>query len=384
MSQPDPRSIACLERLIGFDTTSRNSNIACMDWARGHLEGLGARIRMNPVGTDKVNMLATFGDGPGGIVLSGHVDVVPVDGQAWTSDPFTATLRDGRIHGRGACDMKGFDAVILGHAPDFAAAALRQPIHIALTCDEELGCTGIPHLIRAMDEWGIHPTGCIVGEPTDMQLVSAHKGGRVYRCTVKGRAAHSSRTHTAVNAIEYAARIIARIHEIGARERDQGLRVEGFDVPFSTISTNLIEGGSGQNIVPAICEFLFDYRYVPGFDPDSIMHDLANLAAALQIQMQMIDPDTGISFRQTADIPALPSAEGSDLFAMAHGLLDNKQVAQVAYGTEASFFSAYGVPSIVCGPGSIEQAHKADEYVSLEQIALCDRFIDGVVRHLSV
>ncbi|MCX7382066.1 MAG: acetylornithine deacetylase [Alphaproteobacteria bacterium] len=385
---PDPRTLAALRTLIGFDTVSRNSNLACIDWARAHMEAHGATTRMDwNADRTKANMLATFGEGPGskargGIVLSGHVDVVPVDGQAWTSDPFTATERDGRIYGRGACDMKGYDAVILGHVPDFLAKPLREPIHVALTYDEEVGCLGIPHLITAMAGWGVHPSGAIIGEPTSMRLVSAHKGGRVYKARVTGKAAHSSLTHTAVNAIEYAAAIIARIQAIGARERDHGARAEGFDVPFTTISTNLFTGGNGPNIVPALAEFLFDYRYIPGFDPDAIIGELQSLADQLTAQMRAIAPAAGIEFTRVNAIPALSPCPEAAVYRLAQSLLADKTVEKVAYGTEASFFEAYGVPSIVCGPGSIVHAHKADEFVPLDQLALCDSFIAGVVEHL--
>ncbi|MGL4444935.1 MAG: M20/M25/M40 family metallo-hydrolase, partial [Alsobacter sp.] len=239
---PDPRTMARLAEILAFDTVSRNSNLACIDWARAHMEAHGAACRLdfNADGT-KANLLATFGEGPGGIVLSGHVDVVPVDGQPWTVDPFALTVKDGRAYGRGACDMKGFDAVVMGHVPDYAAAAEAggEPIHVAFTYDEEQGCLGIPKLIDAMAAWGVKPRGALIGEPTSMRLVSAHKGGYVWRCRVTGKAAHSSLTHEAVNAIEYAARIIARIQDISDRERIGGKRVEGFDVPFTTISTNL-------------------------------------------------------------------------------------------------------------------------------------------------
>ncbi len=268
-------------------------------------------------------------------------------------------------------------------SPDYAAAKLSQPIYVALTYDEELGCLGIPHLISAMEQWDVHPAGCIVGEPTSMRLVSAHKGGRVYRCRVTGRAAHSSLTHSAVNAIEYAAVIIARIQAIGARERDGGLRVAGFDVPFTTISTNLISGGNGPNIVPATAEFLFDYRYVPGFDAESIISDLRALGDELTQQMRRIAPEAGVEFIPVNEIPALAPDETADIHRVALGLLAEKTVEKVGYGTEASFFQRYGIPSIVCGPGSIVQAHKADEYVALDQLSACDDFIEGVVRHLS-
>jgi acetylornithine deacetylase len=376
-------TITTLTDLIAFDTVSRNSNLECIDWARALVEAQGATTRMDwNADRTKANMLATFGEGPGGTVWSGHVDVVPVDGQAWTADPFTATIRDGRLHGRGACDMKGFVAAVLAHAPLFGEAKTREPIHIALTYDEEQGCLGIPHLIRAMELWGVHPTGCIVGEPTSMRLVSAHKGGRVYRTHVTGRPAHSSLTPTAVNAIEYAARIIARIAEIAARFRDHGARDDGYDVPHTTISTNMFEGGNAPNIVPERAEFLFDYRYIPADAPEPIIAELQALAAALQTEMQAIAPETGIAFTLVNAIPALLSAEGSAIFASAHALATDPVIEKVAYGTEAGFFSNYGIPSVVIGPGSIQQAHKPDEYVSLDQLALCDRFIEGLVATL--
>lgn len=376
-------TVATLSKLIAFDTVSRNSNLACIDWARALVEARGATTRMDwNADRTKANMLATFGEGPGGTVFSGHVDVVPVDGQDWSSDPFAATIRDGRLHGRGACDMKGFVAAVLAHAEVFGAAKTREPIHIALTYDEEQGCLGIPHLIRAMADWNVHPTGCIVGEPTSMRLVSAHKGGRVYRCRVAGRAAHSSLTPTAVNAIEYAACLVARIAEIGARFRAYGARADGFDIPHTTISTNLFEGGNGPNIVPALAEFLFDYRYIPADAPEPIIEELRTLAESLAAEMRAVDPDTGIDFTLVNAIPALTSAEGTKLFTLAHALAADPAVEKVAYGTEAGFFSDYGVPSIVIGPGSIQQAHKPDEYVSLDQLSLCDQFIEAIIPNL--
>jgi acetylornithine deacetylase len=378
---PDPRTLACLEKLIGFDTVSRNSNLALIDWARAHLEAQGAKIRMDwSKDRRKANMLASFGEGPGGIVLSGHTDVVPVDGQSWTSDPFTATVRDGKLFGRGACDMKGFVGVVLGHAPDYLSASSREPIHVALTYDEELGCLGIPHLIAAMQGWGIEPAGCLVGEPTSMRPVSAHKGGRVYRCKITGKAAHSSLAPDVVNAVEYAARIVSLIQSIADRERREGLRDEKFDVPHTTISTNLFNGGTGANIVPAAAEFLFDFRYVPGFDPDALIAEIEGFAKGeLVPRMQAVDPRSGIEFELINAIPPLDAKETDAIFRRVCGLVPGEAVEKVSYGTEASFFQNCGVPSVVCGPGSIAQAHKADEFVTLEQLARCDRFIDGLI-----
>ncbi len=382
---PSPATLDCLRQLIGFDTTSRNSNLALIDWAEAHLARHGASVRRsyNRERT-KANLFATFGEGPGGVVLSGHSDVVPVDGQDWTTDPFQADIRDGRLYGRGACDMKGFIGVVLAQAPNFSRAPLRSPVHVALSYDEEVGCLGITPLLSDLAEAGIRPDGCIVGEPTSMRMVTAHKGGRVYRCCVRGHAAHSSLTPSGVNAIEYAARVISFIQDLSWREEAQGLRVDGLDVPFSTISTNMISGGSGKNIIPAWCEFFFDYRYVPGVAPDDFIDAIrAYVAEQVEPRMQRHHPHAGIEFERTGDVPALNGQEQEAIAQLAQSLLRPQPVTKVAYGTEAGFFQLAGIPSIVCGPGSIEQAHKADEYVPLAQLAQCERFIEGVVARLA-
>ena len=381
MTEPDRRTLECLDKLIAFDTVSRNSNLALIDWAKAHLEAHGATIRMDfSEDRRKANMLASFGEGPGGIVLSGHTDVVPVDGQNWSSDPFKATIRDGKLHGRGACDMKGFVGVILGHVPDYVKAAAHEPIHVALTYDEELGCLGIPRLIAAMQRWGIRPGGCLVGEPTLMRPVSAHKGGRVYRCKVTGKAAHSSLAPHAVNAVEYGARIVSLIQEIAEREKREGLRADSFDVPHTTISANIFNGGTAGNIVPASADILFEFRYVPGLDPDALFGEIEAYARReLVPRMQAIDPQSGIAFELVNGIPALDAKETDAIYARICGLVPGETVEKVSYGTEASFFQAAGVPAMVCGPGSIAQAHKPDEYVTLDQLARCDRFIDALI-----
>jgi len=383
LTEPDSRTLECISRLIGFDTVSRNSNLALIDWARDHLERHGATIRIDwSEDRQKANLLASFGEGPGGLVLSGHTDVVPVDGQDWTSDPFVATMRDGKLFGRGACDMKGFVGVILGHVPDYsaAAAARLEPIHVALSYDEEVGCLGIPRLIAAMRQWGIKPSGCLVGEPTLMQPVCAHKGGEVYRCRVTGKAAHSSLAPTAVNAVEYAARLIALIQSLADYERRSGLRVEGFDVPHTTISANIFRGGNGANIIPASAEFMFEFRYVPGYDPQALIAKIRRFAAEeLEPAMRAVDARTGIEISLVNAIPALDAKEGDAIFRRIRDLTPGEPVTKVSYGTEASFFQEAGIPAMVCGPGSIAQAHKADEYVALEQLARCDRLIDGLI-----
>jgi len=382
---PQPDTIESLRQLIAFDTTSRNSNLALIDWAEAQLSRHGARIRRsyNPERT-KANLFASFGEGPGGVVLSGHSDVVPVDGQAWSTDPFQADIRDGRLYGRGACDMKGFIAVVLAQAAAFARAPLRSPIHVALSYDEEVGCLGIGPLLHDLAQAGIRPDGCIVGEPTSMQMVTAHKGGRVYRCTVHGRAAHSSLTPRGVNAIEYAARVISFIQDLSWREEAEGPRLDGLDVPYSTISTNTISGGNGKNIIPAECEFFFDYRYVPGKPPEEFIEQIRNYVTEhVEPRMKRVHPQAGVELALTGSIPGLNAEEQSSIAQLAQSLLRPGPSAKVAYGTEAGFFQQAGIPSIVCGPGSIEHAHKPDEFVTLEQLAECEQFMRRLVARLA-
>jgi acetylornithine deacetylase len=382
---PSTATLDCLRQLIGFDTTSRNSNLALIDWAGALLEGHGAKLRRAyNADRTKANLFATFGEGPGGIVLSGHTDVVPTNGQPWTSDPFKAEVRNGRLYGRGACDMKGFIGVVLGHAAQFAAAPLRTPIHIALSYDEEVGCLGIPVLLDELAIAGIKPDGCVVGEPTDMQVVTAHKGGRVYRCKVHGRAAHSSLTPQGLNAIEYAARVITFIQDLAWREEEQGPRVDGFGVPYTTISTNVISGGNGRNIIPAECEFFFDYRYVPGVEADRFINTIqAYVAEHVEPRMKARFPDAGVTLERMSDVPALDAKEQDSITLLAKSLLRPHASAKVSYGTEGGFFQRSGTPTIICGPGSIEQAHKADEYVDLSQLQQCEQFMDKLVQRLS-
>ena len=385
MDAPSKETIDDLSALIGFDTVSRNSNLALIDWAAERLEAEGARLRYDfNAEKTKANLFATFGEGPGGVVLSGHTDVVPVDGQAWTTDPFRADIRDGRLHGRGACDMKAFIGVVMAKAPLFAAARLREPIHVALTYDEEQGCLGVPGLVADIQRAGIQPSGCIVGEPTDMRVVAAHKGGRIYRCCVHGVAAHSSLTPRGVNAVEYAAKLISHIQDLADQEEATGTRQDGYDVPFSTISTNVISGGNGKNIVPAECEFFFEYRFLPGLSPDMFIDAIQAYAdTELLPRMKARSAAAGIEFDCIGRIPPLDTQDSDEILKLALALSGDNSGGRVAYGTEAPFFAEIGIPSVICGPGSIEQAHKPDEYVSLDQLAICERFIDQLVVRLS-
>jgi acetylornithine deacetylase len=380
-----PETLAIIERLIGFDTTSRGSNLGLIEWTRDYLKGYGIESRLTyDAGGNKANLFATVQKGAKpGIVLSGHTDVVPVDGQNWASNPFKATLIDDKLYGRGACDMKSFLAVILAMAPHFAAANLKAPIHFALSYDEEVGCIGARRLLEDLARNDIRPAGAVIGEPTSMQPVIAHKGKRSYQCCVRGKEAHSALTPQGVNAIEYAARIIGYIRHMAERMRDCEPRDNGFDVPFTTLQTGVIAGGTAGNIVPRECNFQFEFRYLPGADPDALEREIKDYAERVILpEMHRTDPDTGISFETKAEIPGLNTAEEDQVTRLAQALSRNKSTSKVAYATEGGLFQRAGIPAIICGPGSIAQAHKPDEYVTLEQVALCESFMERLLEQM--
>ncbi len=380
-----PETLALIERLIAFDTTSRGSNLGLIEWARDYLKGYGIESRLTyDAAGNKANLFGTVQHGSKpGIVLSGHTDVVPVDGQNWASDPFKATLKDGRIYGRGACDMKSYLAVILAMAPRFAAAPLKAPIHFALSYDEEVGCIGARGLLEDLARNDIRPAGAVIGEPTGMQPVIAHKGKRAYRCCVRGKDAHSALTPQGVNAIEYAARIITYIRHMAERMQACELRDYGFDVPFTTLQTGVIAGGTAGNIVPRECIFQFEFRYLPGADPDALEREIKDYAERVILpEMQRTDPGTGISFETKAEIPGLNTGEQDQITSLAQALSRNKTTTKVAYATEGGLFQRAGIPAIICGPGAIAQAHKPDEYVTLEQVALCESFMDRLLEQM--
>ncbi len=379
-----------IQRLVGFDTTSRDSNLGLIEWVRDWLKGQGveSRLTYDPSGT-KANLFATIQPGTRpGIVLSGHTDVVPVDGQPWDTDPFKATIKDDRIYGRGSADMKSYIAAALAMTPRFLAADLKSPLHFALSYDEEIGCLGVRGLIEDLARAGIKPAGCIIGEPTSMQPVVAHKGKRAYKCCFRGREAHSALTPQGVNAIEYAARLVVYIRHLAERMRDCETRDNGFDVPFTTLQTGVIKGGTAANIVPRDCEVHFEFRYLPGVDPEALESEIRSYAERVLLpEMRAIDPATFISFETKAEIPGLdPSVERAEqdrVTALAQALARNPSIAKVAYATEAGLFQGAGIPSIICGPGSIGEAHKPNEFIALEQVALCESFMERLLAELS-
>jgi acetylornithine deacetylase len=384
-SRVSPETLAMIERLIGFDTTSRGSNLGLIEWTRDYLKGHGIASRLTyDAGGNKANLFATVDKGnKPGIVLSGHTDVVPVDGQDWASDPFKATAKADRIYGRGACDMKSYLAVVLAMAPRFAAADLRAPVHFALSYDEEVGCVGARGLLEDLARNNIRPAGAVIGEPTGMRPVIAHKGKRSYQCCVRGKEAHSALTPHGVNAIEYAARIITYIRHMAERMQTCEPRDHGFDVPFTTLQTGVISGGTAGNIVPRECIFQFEFRYLPGADPDALEREIKDYAERVILpEMQRTDPGTSVSFETRAEIPGLDTAAAAEVTRLAQALSRDQSASKVAYATEGGLFQRAGIPAVICGPGSIAQAHKPDEYVTLAQVALCESFMERLMQQM--
>jgi acetylornithine deacetylase len=384
-SVPSAAARSMIERLIAFNTVSRDSNLGLIEWVRDYLTKLGATTRLtHDASGKKANLFATLGDSKNpGLILSGHTDVVPVDGQNWDTDPFAASEQDGKLFGRGTADMKGFIGIALTQAPKFLAALnanrLDAPLHYALSYDEEVGCLGVRGLIRDLEENGIRPAGCVVGEPTSMQPIIAHKGTHRFRCAVRGREAHSSYVTHGVNAIEYAARLVVYIRQIADRLAQFEQRDNGFTVPYTTLSTGLIRGGIAANVIPKDCEFQFDMRTLPQASPDALYQEIRAYAQALTREMQAIDSAAGIDLVWSTQTVGLAASESDAIVQWAMSLSRNSQVGKVSYGTEAGLFQQMGVPSVICGPGDIAQAHRPNEFVALEQLAQCESFMNRIL-----
>ncbi|KVE74877.1 acetylornithine deacetylase [Burkholderia vietnamiensis] len=382
----DTSSRTLLARLVGFATVSRDSNLAMIDFIRDYLDGYGvwSELFYNAEGT-KASLYATIGPRDrGGIALSGHTDVVPVDGQAWTVEPFRLTERDGRLYGRGTADMKGFIASMLAAVPALVARPLHTPVHLLLSYDEEIGCVGVRPMLEALAGREQRPRVCVIGEPTGLQPVLGHKGKLAMRCHVKGAACHSAYAPLGVNAIDYAAKLIGRLAEIGAALARPEHRDERFDPPFSTVQTGLISGGRALNIVPAECEFDFEVRALPSFDAHDVPSQLQQYAQAeLLPRMRAVQPDTDIRLQALGAYPGLATAPDSDAARLIAMLSGSDAFGTVAFGTEGGLFGAAGMPTVVCGPGSMDQGHKPDEFVTLDQLHGCDAMLGRLVSHVA-
>ncbi|MEX3605915.1 MAG: acetylornithine deacetylase [Burkholderia sp.] len=385
-----PISLDWVRDLGAMDTTSRVPNLGLIETVR---DALAERGIVSTLTHDKregwANLFATIpahdGTTDGGVVLSGHTDVVPVDGQDWDSDPFKPAIRDGRLYGRGTCDMKGFIGAVLALVPEIQAARLAKPIHFALSYDEEIGCAGAPLLIADLKQRGLNPSGCIVGEPTSMRPIIAHKGINTYRCCVRGHAAHSSLTPQGLNAIEYAARLICHIRDIADEFRAKGPFDELYDVPFTTAQTSQIQGGNAINTVPAECCFSLEFRNLPTLDTDAIFARIDTYARdTLLPKMRREHPDAAIEILRIASAPGFDADEQAAITQLVRALTADQSQRKVAYSTEAGLFANAGIPSVVCGPGNIEQAHKPNEYVELAQLDGCERFLRKFIHNMTL
>jgi acetylornithine deacetylase len=376
-----PQTIASLEmirRLVAMDTTSRNSNLGIIEFIGDYLAKLGVESRLvHDASGHKANLYATLGpaDKPG-IALSGHTDVVPVDGQDWSSDPWTIAERDRRLFGRGTADMKSFLAVVLTCVPEMLRRKPAMPLHLIFSYDEEVGCVGVRRLLEMLANAPIRPRACIIGEPTEMKVIVGHKGKMSLRCHVRGRECHSSLAPQGVNAVEYAAEVIAHLRGMARRMAADGPFDEDFDVAHSTIHTGTVRGGTALNIVPKDCSFDFEFRSIPGVDPGKLLAEVQGFAdRELLPQMQAVDPSAGFSWEPLSSFPGLDTPVDSEIVAFVKSLTGANSVSKVAFGTEAGLFQQTGIPTVICGPGNIAQAHKPDEYIEIEQIALCEAFM---------
>lgn len=374
MSKPGTREL--LADLVAFNTVSRESNLALINYVRDYLAGFGvnSQILLDESG-QKANLLAVIGpQDKAGIVLSGHTDVVPVDGQRWHSSPFILHEADGRLYGRGTADMKSWLAAVLALVPHLVARPLRQPVWLAFSHDEEVGCKGVPGLLAHVDNLPVLPAVCIVGEPTEMRPILGHKGKIALRCEVTGHASHSAYTPQGVNAIEYAVRIIQRLMALA--EQLQLQQNIAFDPPFSTLQTGVIRGGEALNIVPAHCQFDFEIRMLPGVEVQPMLDQLAAWCQReLLPQMQRVSPDCAITFSPLSHYPGLQTANSAAIDEVLALLPPPDALHTVAFGTEGGLFQQHGIPTLVCGPGSMAQGHKPDEFISLQQLAECDDFL---------
>ncbi|OMH23336.1 acetylornithine deacetylase (ArgE) [Tersicoccus phoenicis] len=387
-TEQDLASLDWTRRLIAVDTTSRNSNLELIDLVAAEVRRLGVEPLLVPNEDGaKANLFATFpaadGSTDGGIVISGHTDVVPVDGQDWFSDPFSAQIRDGRLYGRGAADMKSYIGAALTLLPRLAEADLSTPVHLALSYDEEIGCVGGGRLVAELERRGIRPEFCIVGEPTSMRVIAEHKSVNVFRATFTGVAAHSSLTPDGVNAIHHASRFAVAFAEMVDGWRENGPFDPGYVVPFSTGGVNLVHGGIASNTVPDRCVLEFEFRSVAAVDAAEVTSRVRAALAEIDARMRAEDPRAGVAVEVIGQVPGLRTPPGSAVLGLGADLGGLPSEEKVTYGTEAGQFTGIGIGTIVCGPGDIAQAHTADEWIELDQIAACEKFFDALLARVT-
>lgn len=376
-------ALQLIQSLVRMNTVSQNSNLELIHFVRDELAQLGVSSRLSyNADKTKANLFATLGEGKtAGVILSGHTDTVPWDGQDWSMDPLSAVVTqepEPRLYGRGSADMKGFIGVALAHAEAFLNSPAPFAVHLALSYDEEVGCFGVKELIADLRDAGFKPLACIVGEPTGMVPAIAHKGVYRYKCCVRGKEAHSSLTPQSVNAIEMAARLIGKLRDMAEGFQRSEPRYAGFDVPFSTASVGQFQGGIADNVVPRDAWFRYEFRDLPTASALAMQAQLVSEARAMEAAMKAVAPQAGFSFETICEIPSFLGSADEPVTKLAQRLAGRNNITQVAFGTEAGLFKHAGIPSVVCGPGHIAQAHQADEFVSLAQLAQCERFMQGL------
>jgi acetylornithine deacetylase len=375
-------AVAILERLVGFDTVSAKSNLALIDWVADYLDryGIASSLTRNSDGA-KANLFATLGPADrGGVILSGHTDVVPVAGQAWKSDPFRLTARNGRLYGRGTADMKGFIALALAVVPQALSKPLATPLHLALSFDEEVGCLGVPALIRALPESVGRPRLAIIGEPSGLRVANAHKGIHFLRTRVSGHEAHSSAPERGVNAIAAAAEIIGEIGRIAAECRMAARPSSRFDPPYTSFNIGRIEGGAAVNIIARDCVFEWEFRAIPGADDAALRRRIENFVVRdLLPRMRAAHPDAAVTTETAALVPPLVPDPASPAETLARELTGASEATTIAFATEAGLFQAAGIPAVICGPGSIDVAHQPNEYITRAQLAAGGEFLDRLL-----
>jgi len=379
-----PHALELAQTLVRMNTVSQNSNLELIHFLRDHLAKLGVKSRLTfNESKTKANLFATLGEGkPAGVILSGHTDTVPWDGQDWTMDPLSALVKEGpegpSLYGRGSADMKAFIGIAVSQAEQFLNSNAPFAIHYAFSYEEEIGCFGVRELIADLRDAGIQPLACIVGEPTSMVPAIAHKGVYRYKCCVRGKEAHSSLTPHSVNAIEMAARVVGRLRDMGEGFEREEPRFEGFDVPFSTTSVGQFHGGIADNVVPRDAEFRYEFRDLPTANAAQMQAEVVAYARSLEPAMKKVAPTAGFDFETICEIPSFLGRPDDPVTRLAQKLSGEQGTTLVAFGTEAGLFKNAGIPTVVCGPGSIRQAHQPDEYVSLEQLARCEAFMQGL------
>jgi acetylornithine deacetylase len=379
MSQPVPLEnvTELLARLVAFDTTSSKSNLALIGFVQDYLAGLGIASHIVPYQDGaKANLLATIGpsDAPG-IILSGHTDVVPAKADEWESDPFTLTRRDSRLYGRGTADMKGFVAVVLAAVPGFLAKSGSRPIHIALSCDEEVGCGGVKPMIQHITETLPLPLAVIVGEPTLMQVVNATKGVATYVTELIGQEAHSSDPRRGVNAIAFAGHALLELERLSEQLKTKGDPTGCFDPPYATLNVGVISGGTVKNVVPRHCTITWEIRFPAGIDPSLTLVQMQKFDRGLEARMRATSADCHVGTRELRCVAALAPDDGSFAESLVQGALRGNRVVAASYATEAGLFQEAGMPTVICGPGSIDHAHKPNEFVEIAELEACVAFI---------